>query len=194
MTDSPAPPPTRHPHYEILDSSVACSTAIFQVRRDRCRLRSAAAERDFYVLDSVDWINVIPLTDDEHVLLVEQYRHGLDTFCLEIPGGMVDPEDPSPLHAARRELLEETGWAAPRWEHLGDMHPNPAIQSNRCSVFLAAGAGPAGPATPELWEELHPVRVPLSEIPALIDGGRITHTLVISAFYLLERWRARQGR
>jgi len=179
----------RLPQYEILDSEVGYTTAIFQVRRERCRLRATPAERDFYVLDSPDWINVIPLTAKQEVVLVEQYRHGLNRFCLEIPGGMVDPEDDGPLAAARRELLEETGWEAPRWVHLGDLHPNPAIQSNRCSVFLAQPATPAGPATPELWEDLRLVTVPLAQIPHLIDTGRITHTLVISAFYLLERWR-----
>ena len=78
-----------------------------------------------------DWINVIPLTDDGQVVMVRQYRFGIEGFTLEIPGGMCDPGEP-PLEAARREMREETGYAPSEMIELGWVHPNPPLQNNRC--------------------------------------------------------------
>jgi len=86
--------------------------------------------KDFWVVEAPDWINVIPLTDDGRVVLVKQYRFGIEGFTLEIPGGMCDGAEP-PLDAARRELREETGYEARELVPLGWVHPNPAVQTNR---------------------------------------------------------------
>ena len=86
--------------------------------------------QSFYVVEAPDWINVIPLTPDNEVLLLRQFRFGVDDFTLEIPGGICDPGEP-PLEAAGRELREETGHAAGEIVELGWVHPNPAIQNNR---------------------------------------------------------------
>ncbi len=87
-------------------------------------------------------MNVIALTDREDVVLIRQYRHGIGEVTLEIPGGLMDADEP--LAAAKRELLEETGYRAEEWIDLGYVHPNPAIQNNRCYTFLALGAKLAG--------------------------------------------------
>jgi len=71
-------------------------------------------KHDFYILESRDWINIIPLTDDHQVVMIRQYRHGSREVTLEIPGGLVDPGD-TPKKAAVRELLEETGYQAKKW-------------------------------------------------------------------------------
>src|SRR4051812_19424383 len=81
-------------------------------------------EAEFYVFDAPDWVNVVAVTEDDDVVLIEQYRHGSERVTLEIPGGMIDPEDAAPEVAARRELLEETGYAAERWTHVGTVDPN----------------------------------------------------------------------
>jgi len=82
---------------------------VFNVRRDFSADPRDGRVHDFYVIEAPDWINVIPLTDDGRVVLIEQYRHGTGEVSLEIPGGMVD-EGESPQDAAARELLEETGY------------------------------------------------------------------------------------
>jgi 8-oxo-dGTP pyrophosphatase MutT (NUDIX family) len=97
---------------------------------------------------------------------------------------MCDPGE-SPPDAARRELLEETGHAAREIVELGWVHPNPAIQSNRCYTFLARGAHRVGDPVPDTNESFEEVLVPLDEIPAWIGTGRITHALVVAAFQLL---------
>jgi len=141
--------------------------------------------REFWVVEAPDWINVVPLTDDRRVVMVRQYRFGIDGFTLEIPGGMCDGGEP-PLEAALRELKEETGYEVRETVSLGWVHPNPAVQTNRCHTFLALGAHPAGPPQPDEDESFEVSAVPLDDIPGLIRDGTITHALVIAAFHLLS--------
>jgi 8-oxo-dGTP pyrophosphatase MutT (NUDIX family) len=142
--------------------------------------------REFYVLDLPEWINVIALTADERIPMVRQYRFGIEALTLEIPGGMCDPGEDPPA-AARRELREETGYAAEDWTALGWVHPNPPIQNNRCHTFLARGAKRVGDPQPDPNERIEQALVPLGEIPQRIASGEITHALVIAAFQLFGR-------
>ena len=139
----------------------------------------------FYSIDSPDWINVIPLTSNRDVLLIRQYRFGIEGFTLEIPGGMCDGQEP-PIEAAGRELLEETGCRARELLQLGWVHPNPAVQTNRCFTFLARDVERVQEPQPDPNESFEQVRVPLSDIPGLIQRGEISHALVVAAFQLLE--------
>ena len=162
---------------------------VFTVHRKLSRKSSANADRthDFYVFHSGDWVNIIPLTEKREVVLIEQYRHGTERFTLEIPGGSVDAEDPSPQFAAERELLEETGYQAKSWINLGKSHPNPAIQSNWCHTFLALDVKQIEVPEFSSTEEIAAIRlVPLLEVPELVRSGVITHALVMVAFYMLS--------
>jgi 8-oxo-dGTP pyrophosphatase MutT (NUDIX family) len=142
-------------------------------------------ETRFWRLECPDWINVIPLTPAGEVVFVRQYRHGIGAETLEVPGGQMDPGDPSPLEAARRELLEETGYAGEEWAALGWVHPNPAILTNRCHSFLVRGARPVAPIRNDADERTEVELAPLTAVPDLIRSGRITHGLVLNAFHLL---------
>jgi len=117
--------------WERLSAEIVYECRIFSLRRDRSRFSRDDAEHEFHVLESPDWCNIIPLTADQHVVMVRQFRHGLRAYTLEVPGGMIDADDPSPLVAARREMVEESGYDSDRVEPLGVVHPNPAIQTNR---------------------------------------------------------------
>jgi 8-oxo-dGTP pyrophosphatase MutT (NUDIX family) len=158
---------------------------IFDLQRWRFQPADGRPPQEFTVLDAPHWINVIPLTAEREVLLVRQYRYGTEEFTLEIPGGMCDGDE-EPIVAARRELLEETGHDAGEWTELGWVHPNPAIQNNRCYTYLAERVVRVGEPQPDRNEAFEQLRVPLSEIPALIDRRRITHALVVAAFQLLS--------
>jgi 8-oxo-dGTP pyrophosphatase MutT (NUDIX family) len=139
----------------------------------------------FYVIDAPHWINVIPLTEDGQVLFIRQYRFGTEEITLEIPGGMCDPGE-SALEAARRELREETGFDAESLTELGWVHPNPAIQSNRCYTYLARGLKRVGNPQPDPHESFELVTEPLTRVPELIESRAITHALVVTAFKLLD--------
>jgi 8-oxo-dGTP pyrophosphatase MutT (NUDIX family) len=157
-------------------------TRIFRLERHRKISPRNGQEHDFFVIDCPDWCNIIPLTDDNQVVMVKQQRHGMGQESLELPGGMIDPTDESPLHAASRELLEETGYRARSVEPIGVIAPNPAIQTNRCHSFLARGAERVGEAALEGAEDIEVVTVPLIEIPGRIASGEINHALVVVAF------------
>ena len=126
-----------HLEWKPKESKLIADCRIFTVY---CNLAQAPGKediRDFYVLKLADWANVIPITDDEQVVFVKQYRHGTSQVTLEIPGGIVDPGDRDPKEAAERELFEETGYRAKELILLGQQHPNPAIQNNTCHTYLA---------------------------------------------------------
>ncbi len=143
---------------------------------------------DFYVLEAPDWVNIIPLTDDEQVVMVRQFRHGTESFTLEIPGGMVDADDADPKAAARREMEEESGYDSDDIIELGKVHPNPAIQGNYCHTFLARGVLQGEKRELDTTEETEVVLVPLASIKDLIANGEITHALVIAAFSFLHAY------
>jgi 8-oxo-dGTP pyrophosphatase MutT (NUDIX family) len=144
-------------------------------------------EHDFYVIESRDWINIIPITVDHQVVMVRQYRHGSREVTLEIPGGLVDSGD-TPETAAARELLEETGYQAAEYVKIGAANPNPAIFNNRCYTFLARNVARVRDPMPDQTEDIEVVLIPLSDISELIRTGKIDHTIVVAAFcwYFLQ--------
>ena len=179
--------------WQQLESEILEDFRVFRLRRDHSRSPQTGEAHHFYVLEAPDWINVIPLTPDGQVVLIRQYRHGTGEVSLEIPGGMMDAEDGDPAVAAERELLEETGYRATAMIPIGHVTPNPAILNNRCYTYLSQGVRRVAPPQFDGTEYIEPVLKDLSEIPALIGSGQITHALVIAAFYHYEQYR-RRGR
>jgi 8-oxo-dGTP pyrophosphatase MutT (NUDIX family) len=170
--------------WDIVSSERRDRLPIFGLRVDRAVSPRTGAAHDFYVLESGSWVNVIPLTPGQEVVLIRQYRHGTREVTLEIPGGIVEPGD-SPQEAACRELREETGYEAGEMIALGFVHPNPAFLDNRCYTFIAQEARHTGPQALDAKEDIEVLLKPLNEVPRLIREGQITHSLVLAAFYRL---------
>jgi ADP-ribose pyrophosphatase len=174
-----------------LESKPIADYRIFKLRQDTSQSPRTGQAHTFFVLESLDWINVIPLTAEGKVVFIHQYRHGTESVSLEIPGGIVD-QDESPAEASRRELLEETGYTAEQIIPTGVITPNPAFLNNRCHTFLALGARYVRPPQFDGAEDIAVEEIALEAVPTLITSGHINHALVIAAFYNFEQYRRQQ--
>jgi len=168
--------------WKVVSSKRDKSYRVFSLRTDRAVSPRTGREHRFFILETPPWVNVIPLTRGNEVVLVRQFRHGIGDLSLEIPGGVLEDQD-TPEEAARRELYEETGYSPLEMTLLGGVHPNPAIQNNLCYTFLAKDVFMAGAQQQDDMEDIEVLLLPLSQIPRLIREGKITHSLVLAAFY-----------
>jgi len=166
---------------------------VFDVLRARYRHPVRRRERDFVVIDAPDWVNVVALTPDRRLVLVRQFRFGIDDFSLEIPGGVMERGE-DPLAAARRELREETGYTGRAARRLGGVHPNPALMNNVCHLVLVEQAERTQDLAWDHDEEIEVLTAPVDEVYAWAQAGRIRHALVLDALLLFapewERLRA----
>ena len=176
-----------------LRSSLRGDFRIFQIRSDVKLSPRTGEQHDFFVIECGDWVNVIAVTPDDHLVMVEQYRHGTDTIELEIPGGMIDHDDRSPVHAGTRELREETGYEGETPILIGDIYPNPAIMNNTCHTLLVQNCQLKHPTVFDQSEDLITRLVPVSQIADLVASGKIRHSLVVVALYYFELWRQRKS-
>lgn len=171
--------------WRVERSEALTDCRVFRVRKDSSLDPRNGSAHDFYVIEAPDWINVIPITSDERVVMIEQYRHGTREMTLEIPGGMVD-EGESPKETAAREMFEETGYKAQEIHALGSLHPNPAIQNNLLHTFVARGAEFVSAPAFDGSEHTYVRLVPLADVPRLIAEGLITHALVVAGFQMFR--------
>ncbi len=180
-------------HWPKVSSRLLADFRIFSVRCDSKISPRTGQPHDVFVLDCPDWVNVVALTPDQDLVMIEQYRHGSNTVELEIPGGAMDPRDTSPIQTGVRELREETGYQGETAEIIGRIFPNPAIMSNLCYTVLAQNCRLQHPTELDDGEDLATRLVPAAEIPELIAAGKIRHSLMVVGLYFLElRQRKRE--
>jgi 8-oxo-dGTP pyrophosphatase MutT (NUDIX family) len=172
------------PLWNRKESEYVADCRVFKIRRDLCLCETRSEPQNFFCIEAPDWINVVPITRNGEVVMIEQFRHGVEGVTLEIPGGMVD-EGEEPGAAAFRELLEETGFGNGRLLSLGKARPNPAIQNNWIHSFVVLDVERISSPILEGNEHTTVRLVRLEEIPALIANGTINHALVIVAFHKL---------
>jgi 8-oxo-dGTP pyrophosphatase MutT (NUDIX family) len=142
--------------------------------------QTGSKEHGFFLIENPDWVNVVAVTKNFDIVLIEQFRHGTDEVTLEIPGGLVDPDE-EPEAAAKRELAEETGYTSGRWVLLGRSRPNPALQNNWIYHFAAFDAEKTQAAEFDEHESVSTSLAAITAIPDLIQSGALTHSLVIAA-------------
>lgn len=176
--------------WERLGHTTQAKTRVLDLLSVRYRHPVRGTEKDFVVVQPADWCNVLAVTREGSLVLVRQFRFGIDGFSLEIPGGVMEAGE-DPVAAGLRELREETGFTGGRARLLGSTHPNPAIQSNRCHFVLVEDAVQSAALEWDADEEIEVVTVPVGEVLAHARAGGITHALVLNALFLFEpHWRA----
>ncbi len=188
-------PPSSPQRWQKLGSRTLATTRIFDLTLAGYRHPARQTEREFVVIDAPEWVNVVALTPAHELVLVRQFRHGADDFSLEIPGGVVDRGE-DPVAAGVRELQEETGCRGNAPLRLGAVHPNPAMQNNRCHLLLVTGAERGAELEWDEDEEIEILAKPVDEVYEMAWSGRITHALVLDALLLFRpHWeKIRSGR
>jgi len=138
----------------------------------------------YYVLEYPTWVNVVALTENNEVVFVRQYRHGIRKTVLELPCGCVDGQDTSPREAIKRELLEETGYTSDHFIETGKLSPNPANHTNFTYCFLATSVKQVKHPNLDDTEEIETVLLPLKEIINLITRGEVFQALHVASIFL----------
>lgn len=167
---------------------------VFSVREERKVSPRTGREHDFFVIDCSNWVNVIALTPERQMVLIEQYRHGSETVELEIPGGIIDAADVSTEAAGVRELEEETGYQGEEPIRVGQVFPNPAIMRNHCYTVLVRNCRLVKPVQLDEGEDLVTRLVPMEQVPELLASGRIRHAVVVAALYQFDLWWKKNGK
>jgi ADP-ribose pyrophosphatase len=162
---------------------------IFKLRSDVKISPRTGLEHDFFILESVNWVNVVALTPDRQLVMVEQYRHGSNSVELEVPGGIMDPEETDPVATAVRELREETGYEGENARLLGRVHANPAILNNYCYTVLIENCVLKHDLEMDSGEDLLTRLIPSADVPALVAQEKIRHSLVVVALYYFDLWQ-----
>ncbi len=159
------------------------------LRADVCKMPNGRIVEPYYVLEYPDFVNVVAITEQQEIVMVRQYRHAYGKTVLELPGGIVDPGE-SYATAARRELLEETGYTAESFEELARISPNPSSMTNLSVSYLAINAKKASAQQLDHTEDIEVVVMPLEEVVQLLKSNKIVHaTHVATLFYMLQRIR-----
>lgn len=159
------------------------------LRADDCVRADGVEIKPYYVLEGADWVQVVALTDDERLVLVRQYRHGIGRVTLELPAGCVDAADASPEAAGARELLEETGYACRSLRLVVTTWVDPAHANNRIFVLLGEGARRVADPTPDPTEEIVVETLPLAEALEAARSGGLHHAAQLGSLFLALSFR-----
>jgi len=176
--------------WPIIESTKDSDMGLFCVKTNRCRSPRTGQEHAFYVIDFPSWVQVIPITPDDQVVMIRQYRHGCGRIFLELPGGLIDKDDLSPYQTAKRELLEETGYRAEDLILLTSIYPQPAVLNNKGLTYLAREVKKVAEPNLDATEDIEVCLVELQRIPKMIQGGEINHgqtVMALSLYFLLNK-------
>jgi 8-oxo-dGTP pyrophosphatase MutT (NUDIX family) len=186
LPDDPGP-------WKVLTREYLAKKPWYTVRVDRVELPNGTVIPEYWINEYAPWVNVVALTEDDQVVLIRQYRHGIEKVHYELPAGTTDPEDTSLEEAARRELREETGYGGGRWSLLAELSANPALQNNLTYTYLAEGVTSLGAAAPEASEEMTVHLTPLARVEDLLESGGFVQALHAAPLLklLLHRANAR---
>lgn len=168
--------------WEILSSEHLFRRPWLTVRKDCVKLPNGQVNDEFYVLEYPDWVNVIAITKDGDYVMERQYRHGLGVTCYEICAGVVEEGEP-PLEAAKRELLEETGYAGGQWEEIMTVCGNSSTTNNYTHCFVACGVEKVAGQNLDRTEDIQVELLSREQVKALMDGNQLTQALMLAPLW-----------
>jgi len=166
-------------HYIINDEWI-------KLRSDTCRMPDGTILDPYYVIEHSNWVNVVAITNEQKVVMVQQYRHGIGEVVTELPAGCIDIEDKSASATIRRELLEETGYTADEFILTGKMPLNTSNHNNMTYSYLALNAQYKQLPKPDATEQLKVHLLTFDEVYQLIEQGKL-QALHTASFLLAMR-------
>jgi 8-oxo-dGTP pyrophosphatase MutT (NUDIX family) len=171
--------------WDVLKDRVILKTPIVTIKAGPVICKRTGIKKDFYLIDFPDWVNIVAITPERNIVMIRQFRYGSNRMEIEIPGGMVNDNEPL-VDAGCRELLEETGYAGKNARIIGKVCPNPAIQGNYCYTVLVEDAVRVAEPRQDDMEDIECFLQQESEVQRSIASGLIDHGLVLNAlmFYL----------
>ncbi|WP_423025741.1 NUDIX hydrolase [Undibacterium sp. Ji42W] len=169
-------------YWETLSSKLLIDDKWLKLTADTCQLPDGRTIEPYYVLHEAGWVHVFAQADDGSILTVKQFRYAAKEICIELPGGVID-EGETPLIAAQRELLEETGYSAIHWQSVGAMYANPARQTNTIHLFFATGLSLMGQQQLDVSEDIEFNFLSIREIQQKIESNEFSQALHIASFY-----------
>ena len=168
--------------WKVLESEYLVRRPWLTARRDRLELPDGRIIPEYYVLEYPDWVNVIAITKDGQFVMERQYRHAARKISLELPCGVME-EGETPLEAAQRELLEETGFGGGQWKKLMELSPNPSAMSNTTHCFLAIGVEKIAEQHLDETEELSVLFMTKEEVKRMLNDNQICQALMVAPLY-----------
>ncbi len=173
--------------WELAEEKELLKTSVATIRSGAVRCTRSGKEKEFFLFDFSDWVNVIAITPDKRLVMIRQFRYGSRRQEIEIPGGMIDPGE-DPVSAGCRELVEETGYTGSDPLIIGKVCPNPAIQRNTCYTVLVRDAVQSAEQRLDDMETIECFLHSYEEVASLVREGTINHGLVLNAlmFYRMS--------
>jgi ADP-ribose pyrophosphatase len=181
--------------WKILSSEYLYRETWFTIRKDICETPDGKIVDPYYVYEFPTWVSALAITADNKVVMVRQYRHGIQETILEVPGGCVDPTDKDFQEAIARELMEESGFEFNNYEYLGKVSPNPSTNTNWMHMFLATGGVKVNEQKLDHNEDIEVVLMEIDEVERLLDENKIVQALhSCTIMYGLKKLRQQQTR
>lgn len=172
----------------VEEEKVLLETSVATIKSGPVKCCRNGREKEFYLFDFPDWVNVVAVTPDNKLVMIRQFRYGSRRSEIEIPGGMIDPGE-DPVTAACRELQEETGYVGSDPVIIGKVCPNPAIQRNFCYTVLVRGVRKTASRALDDMEDIECFLLSYEEVEALVQDGTINHGLVLNALMFYDSSR-----
>lgn len=173
---------TEEKKWTVLKTEYLIRRPWLTARRDVARLPDGRINDEYYVLEYPDWVNIIALTTSGEMVMERQYRHGLGNTCYELPCGVIEAGE-TPLQAAQRELLEETGYAGGEWQEWMTLSPNPATSNNLAHSFLAVGVQKVSDQQLDATEDIDVYLLPPDDVKELLENNQILQALMAAPLW-----------
>ena len=173
--------------WKVLASEYLHKQPWLNIRKDKCELPNGNIIPTYYVNEYPDWVNAFALTEDNRVIMVKQYRHGIGTVEIEVPGG-VSEEGETPEESVRREVSEETGYEFENWIYLGKICANPSTTNNFTHMYLATGGKKTAEQQLDHLEDLEVLFLSIDEVKNLVKENKIMQSLHVNCImYALDK-------